>query len=66
MGYIIMTISQLDGMDVDLARFADLTLQDLSVHVKCTCIPAQAFEQIIKCRMTHIFISGHQEWESDQ
>ena len=31
-----MTTSELDGMDVDLARFADLTLQDLSVHVKCT------------------------------
>ena len=31
-----MTISELDGMDVDLASFADSALQDLDVHVNFT------------------------------
>ena len=31
-----MTISELDGMDVDLARFADSACQDVGVHVNFT------------------------------
>jgi len=31
-----MTISELDGMDVDLASFADSARQDLDVHVNFT------------------------------
>ena len=31
-----MTISELDGMDVDLARFAVLARQDVDVHVNFT------------------------------
>ena len=59
-----MTISELDGMDVDLARFAGSARQDLDVRVNFTWIPAQAVEQVIKFRMTPIFIAGHQGWES--
>ena len=36
MGYIILTISELDEMDVDLARFVGLARQDLDVHVNFT------------------------------
>ena len=56
---MIMTISELDGMDVDLACFAGSARQDLDVHVNFTWIPAQAVEQVIKFRMTPIFIAGH-------
>ena len=59
-----MTISELDGMDVDLARFAGSARQDLDVRVNFTWIPAQAVEQVIKFRKTPIFITGRQGWES--
>ena len=59
-----MTISELDGMDVDLARFADSARQNLDVRVNFTWIPAQAVEQVIKFRKTPIFIAGRQWWES--
>ena len=61
---MIMTISELDGMDVDLALFADSARQDLDVHVNFPWIPAQAVEQVIKFRKTPIFIAGRQGWES--
>ena len=59
-----MTVSDLDGLDVDLARFAHSARQDLDVNVNFTWIPAQALEQVIKFRMTPIFIAGRQGWES--
>ena len=37
-----MTISELDGMDVDLARFVGSARQDLGVHVNFMWIPVQA------------------------
>ena len=60
MGKIIRTVSELDGMDVDLALFAYSACQDLAVHVNFMGIPAQALQQLIKCRMTFIFIAGDQ------
>ena len=57
-----MTISELDGMDVDLALVADSARQDLGVHVNCMGIPSPALEQVIKCRMTYIFIIRQQDW----
>ena len=51
-------------MSVDLARFAGSARQDLDVHVNFTWIPAQAVEQVIQFRMTPIFITGLQGWES--
>ena len=50
-------------MDVDLALVAESACQNLGVHVKFMGIPAQALEQVIKCKMTYIFIAGHQGWE---
>ena len=53
-----MTISELDGMDVDLAVVVDHSArQELGVSVKFMCISAHAVEQPIKCRMTPIFIA---------
>ena len=59
-----MTTSELDGMAVDLARFEGSACQDLEVHVNFMWIPAQAVEQVIQFRMTPIFITGLQGWES--
>ena len=59
-----MTISELDGMDVDLARFAGSALQDVDVHVNFTWIPAQAVEQVIKFWKTPNFIAELHGWES--
>ena len=56
------SISELDGMDVDLALVTDSACQDLGVHSNFTWIPVQALEQVIKCRMTYIFIIRQQEW----
>ena len=61
---MIMTISELDGMDVDLALFADSARQDLDVRVNFPWIPAQAVEQVIKFRKTPIFIAELHGWES--
>ena len=61
---MIMTISELDGMDVDLTRFAGSARQDLDVHVNFTWIPAQAVEQVIIFRNTPIFIAERHGWES--
>ena len=60
MGKIIRTVWELDGMDVDLAFFADSARQDLAVHVNFMWIPAQALEELINYRMTLIFIIGPQ------
>ena len=51
-------------MDADLALITDSACQNLGVHVKFIGIPAQALEQDIKCKMSYIFITGHQGWES--
>ena len=59
-----MTTSKLDGMSMDLARSAGSARQDLDVHVNFTRIPAQAVEQVIKFRITPIFMNGCQGWES--
>jgi len=62
---MILIISDLDCMDVDLALGVDHSAcQDLGVNVNFKCVPVQAVEQAIKCRMTHIFIAGQQGWES--
>ena len=47
-------------MDVDLALVTDSARQDFAIHVNSMGIPVQALEQVIKCRLTHIFIAGHQ------
>ena len=53
-----MTVSDLDGIDVDLTPLIDQSAcHELGVNVKFTSISAQAEEQAIKCRMTPIFIA---------
>ena len=53
-----MTVSDLDGIDVDLTLLIDQSARhELGVNVKFTSISAQAEEQAIKCRMTPIFIA---------
>ena len=48
-GWITRAISEMDGMDVDLALFVvDSEHQELGVNVNFMWIPAQAVEQIIK------------------
>ena len=61
---MIMTISELDKMDVNLACFAGSALQDVDVHVNFMWIPAQAVEQVIIFRNTPIFIAELHGWVS--
>ena len=58
-----MITSETDGMDVGLARVVGSAQQDLGINDNIMWIPLQALEQFIKCRMTNLFISGHQGWE---
>ena len=60
-----MTVSDLDGIDVDLTPLIDQSAcHELGVNVKFTSISAQAEEQAIKCRMKPIFIAREEGSES--
>ena len=56
----------MDRMNVGLAVVVvdDSAIQELKVSVNLAWIPAQAVEQVIKSRMTRIFILGLQGRES--
>ena len=52
-------------MDVDLALVVEeLAHQEFGVNVSFTWISVQALEQVIKWRMTRIFIAHLQGWAS--
>ena len=56
----------MDRMNVGLAVVVvdDSAIQELKVSVNLAWIPAQAVEQVIKSRITRLFILSLQGWES--